>query len=339
MSPTDHQKMSAFCARIGLEPLVIQGAGGNASWKDGATLWVKASGTRMAEAEARNIFVPVDLHHLRQKLALGDFSIEPKTMNEGALRPSIETLLHGLMPQKYVLHVHAVDPLALLIRQDANSILVNCLANSLIWIFVDYHKPGADLAKAINDCVDDLNDIDVVFMANHGIVIAAETMEELEKKLLLVLEKTHQTPAVENENDFFSHHIPAKLRSHYRFAETWAVNRLAYTQDLLNLCKSHWVMYPDHAIFLGARPTCLSEDAADEDFHLVDNVILLEGIGVLVRKDANASVVEQLQCYGDVLARVDVTVPLCTLSDEQVCDLLNWDAEQYRQLQAQKRLL
>ena len=58
-----------YCARIGQEPLLVQGAGGNVSWKDGGTLWIKASGAWLADAEKDDIFVPADLDTLRVALA------------------------------------------------------------------------------------------------------------------------------------------------------------------------------------------------------------------------------------------------------------------------------
>ena len=30
-----------FCQSLGRDPLLVQGAGGNVSWKDGEVLWVK----------------------------------------------------------------------------------------------------------------------------------------------------------------------------------------------------------------------------------------------------------------------------------------------------------
>jgi len=32
-----------FCSRIGSDSTLVQGAGGNISWKDGNILWIKAS--------------------------------------------------------------------------------------------------------------------------------------------------------------------------------------------------------------------------------------------------------------------------------------------------------
>src|SRR5690348_5482698 len=105
-----------FCARIGRDPLLVQGAGGNVSWKDGDTLWVKASGTWLAEATQKDIFVPVDLRQLRTATARGDFSVVPVPIRATILRPSIETLLHSLMSHRIVVHLHAVDVLAHLVR-------------------------------------------------------------------------------------------------------------------------------------------------------------------------------------------------------------------------------
>jgi rhamnose utilization protein RhaD (predicted bifunctional aldolase and dehydrogenase) len=37
-------EVKTYCSQIGADPLLVQGAGGNASWKEGDTLWIKASG-------------------------------------------------------------------------------------------------------------------------------------------------------------------------------------------------------------------------------------------------------------------------------------------------------
>ena len=342
MTSTDHQEMSHLCARIGEDKLIVQGGGGNASWKDDNLLWVKASGTRLADAVAKDIFVSVDLAHLQTALQSGDYEVVPRVMDERGLRPSIETLLHGLMPQKYVLHVHAIDPLALLVRRDVALIFKECLPNDLSWRLVGYHKPGAELAASISQAADDLSEIDVVFMASHGIVIAADTLREVEEKLHRVLQATKQmTELVKEQNraKFFDgkhssikDDLPQHISAFYAFAEDGQMNALASDPQLFAMCNSHWVMYPDHAIFLGARPVCASQDELATIDEQNAEVILLEGVGVLFRQDARPAVIEQLQCYVDVIARLDMSSPLNVLSDDDIGDLLNWDAEKYRQM-------
>ena len=50
----------ALSARLGSDPLQVQGPGGNTSIKDGEVMWIKASGTELANAETQDIFVAVD---------------------------------------------------------------------------------------------------------------------------------------------------------------------------------------------------------------------------------------------------------------------------------------
>jgi rhamnose utilization protein RhaD (predicted bifunctional aldolase and dehydrogenase) len=47
--------ISAYCAEIGRDPLLVQGAGGNVSWKANDTLWIKASGTWLADAMVKDM--------------------------------------------------------------------------------------------------------------------------------------------------------------------------------------------------------------------------------------------------------------------------------------------
>ena len=53
-----NHEMLSFCSEIGMNRLLVQGAGGNASWKENDTLWIKASGTWLVDAKSHNIFLP-----------------------------------------------------------------------------------------------------------------------------------------------------------------------------------------------------------------------------------------------------------------------------------------
>ena len=47
--------LRTLSARVGADPLLVQAAGGNTSLKDGGTMWIKASGTWLKDAAARDI--------------------------------------------------------------------------------------------------------------------------------------------------------------------------------------------------------------------------------------------------------------------------------------------
>src|SRR4051812_25683172 len=107
--------------RIGRDPLLVQGAGGNTSLKDGDRLWVKSSGVRLSECRSNNAFTELDLHCVRARLATSDAEPDLSTCRRGVSggRPSIETSLHALMPQRVVAHLHSVNALAWLIVRDS----------------------------------------------------------------------------------------------------------------------------------------------------------------------------------------------------------------------------
>ena len=146
--------ISNLCENIGKDNLLVQGAGGNISWKDSKTLWVKASGTWLENANKENIFVPVSLKTINKEISNGNFSFKPSANNNSKLKPSIETILHALMKQKYVLHLHAVDVISDIIKENCNDVLNSKIPKKFYWKLIDYHTPGPDLAKSINGVIE-----------------------------------------------------------------------------------------------------------------------------------------------------------------------------------------
>ncbi len=54
------EALRRLSARVGADPLLVQAAGGNTSLKHNGLMWIKASGTWLRDAVARDIFVAVD---------------------------------------------------------------------------------------------------------------------------------------------------------------------------------------------------------------------------------------------------------------------------------------
>ena len=88
-------------------------------------LWVKASGLWLADALTRDIFVPVALEPVLAGIATD--AADPVSgavvaaLNREGLRPSIETTLHALLPHRIVVHTHSVRTIALAIRTDGEA--------------------------------------------------------------------------------------------------------------------------------------------------------------------------------------------------------------------------
>ena len=333
--PGDLPALARLSARIGADPLLIQGAGGNTSVKEDAVMWIKASGTNLADALTRDVFVPCDLEAMRAAMAAGearaDRPAEFARVADG-LRPSIETSLHAVFPQRVVVHVHCVNTLALAIRQDAPAAVAERLAG-FGWAIVPYAKPGADLARQVQAVL--TPGVDVVILRNHGLIVAAETVAEAEALLSRVVAAV-TAPAVARmpgaalaeRADVAFHPLPQEHPLH-------TVARLPH---LLQAAQAG-SLYPDHVVFCGVGAPVLGaeETPAQAAARITARglprpaFLLVPGQGALIAADASAGAQALTRCLGDVLSRLPEGAEVAPLTDAQNAELLNWDSEKYRQ--------
>lgn len=333
-----HRSFSAFCNEIGSNRLLVQGGGGNVSWKDGNLLWIKASGTSIADAMTSDIFVPVDLKELKKANSKNLFDQSPTVLDDSLRRPSIETAFHGILPQKFVVHLHEVNSLSRLVMENAESWFTQKLPKDFSWALFPYYKPGGELARAIHASNHDLATLDFILLQNHGIIVVDDELSSLSEKLKRFLDivdlSVDMTEASVSNPEF-------KLHEAVQRAFVWVsepqINKLATNPDFLRRVKENWVMYPDHAVFLGPHP-CIAEhddlmsgpieNLVEHDF------IFASGHGVLKKKNVSIGALAQLLCFADIVGRLEVDSIIRNLSRTEVDALLQWDAEKYRQRQA-----
>lgn len=332
LKPSPRSAIVDFCARAGADPLLVQGAGGNVSWKEDEVLWIKASGTWLAEAGRKDIFVPVDLAHLRNAIESGDFSASPKAIGNPDLRPSIETMLHALMPHPVVVHLHAVEVLAHLVRTECLAGLQQALGDRLVWTSVPYRRPGAELAEAVAMALAGTG-AKVVFLQNHGVVIGGADIAEVEAVLATLTDAlatpvAQALPAVDG---------PARLdiaNTEYSLLADPVVQRLATAPELSARLADAWALYPDHVVFLGSEAQVFDSVVAfaqgSDTRAQRPELVFIRGVGVYAASGFNRAKQAQLRCYADVIVRQEPHRSLHSLSPADICALLNWDAERYR---------
>ena len=335
--PHELQNLRQLSARIGADPLIIQGAGGNTSVKDGDIMWIKASGTLLADALAKDIFVAVDLPAMRQSLIAGEERADQPaafTLDEGALRPSIETSLHAVMPHRVVVHIHCVNTIAVAIRADATECLRERLAG-FNWAFVSYAKPGAHLARQVLKASDEQTD--VIVLGNHGLIVGADSVADVEMLLDRVTAALAVTARASSAPD--TEALAALSDASYQpCAASHPLHAVALSGELLSKA-TQGSLYPDHVIFCGIAVTALGPGERPQQ--AVNRIVarglpapvflLAKGKGALIRSDASAGAKAMARCLGDVLLRVPDEAKLIYLTDEQNAALLDWDAEKYRQ--------
>ena len=348
---------------------MIQAGGGNASAKydeDGKSMMViKASGFLMSEVDEAKGYAQIELDKILSiltdvkngKLSIeDDASINFRTneANIGVLRPSIETFLHALLPQRYILHVHALTTLIyasskrfladMASQWDAPNALSNKLSKALL---VPYEKPGIHLAIAMMKGVERYIahygvSPDVIILQNHGLIVASDNPDALYDAITTV------------EDDIKAHiGLPksfGKLYADQRLIKK-AINsvmkhkrifvRANEDRDLVDY-KNGMPSFPDALVFCGLEP--LNVETKNRDLSTLDlitdamtsyfdkyddfpKVVLLDTAlyfcGESIKKCLEVQDVLKIQG----IIRREVGDSLVTLSQEQAYTLLNWEAD------------
>ncbi len=315
---------------IGAQPRLVQGPGGNTSVKIDGQMWIKASGTELAEALDKNIFVAVDPAKAMAELdGAGDGSCRSALVDpDCGLRPSIETTFHAMFDHKFVFHFHSVETICHAIAEEGRKALAGKLSG-LQWVAAPYRKPGIPLTKAIREAVG-ARDIQVVVLNNHGIIIVGDTIGEV-RELIADVERRLDLP-VQAAGD-----VSVSTGDYPGWKCVPEVSALATDSELFQRATSG-TYYPDHVVFLGPAMPVLS---SDELLQLDPNefpvpAVLVEGEGVYLKSDAKPAQRAMLDCIYNVLARIPADWTLLPIGEDAEAELLNWDAEKYRQALAKR---
>lgn len=342
----DRTAFDAFLAlsqEIGRDILKTQGAGGNTSLKRDGVMWVKASGTWLAQAKDRDIMVPVMVEPLVDALRVGDVRAEKATdfvipeLNASGLRPSIETSFHAVLPQAVIAHYHCVNAIALSVLKDRDAVIAARMASlpDLSWATIPYRRPGTPLAREIEKVASGRPDVLILF--NHGIIITGDTVEEVRERIArvtaaLLVEERRGTQADRHSLEALVDGAP------FHAAEDGGSHKTALHPDNIAFAIAG-SLYPDHVIFLGTEIGVLDEGetvpAYIEVRHSkgqdVPKMLLAPGHGVLLSNELTDGGRVMARCLAEVVARIPQGADVAYLDGEQEYELTHWEAEQYRQ--------
>ena len=331
---------------IGRDRTLTQAAGGNTSLKRDGILWVKASGTWLAEAETRDIFVPVRIAPLLEALRTGDARAEKATdfvasdLSDSALRPSIETAVHAAMPQPVVLHVHCVNTIAQAVLDDGEARIAWRLTEAGLagrFAYIPYCRPGVPLARQIARIASER--IDILVLGNHGLIVAGTDLADAARRLDAVVAALAITPRPTPGTPDTAALSELAAGTPYRLPGDATAHHLARDPDSLRVARAG-PLYPDHVIFLGETiGTIAPEKAAMAQFLAsweaapgdAPSLLLVQGVGVLVHERLTAGGEALVGCLVDVAARIPADAALNPLTTDDIHHLTHWEAETYRQ--------
>jgi rhamnose utilization protein RhaD (predicted bifunctional aldolase and dehydrogenase)/NAD(P)-dependent dehydrogenase (short-subunit alcohol dehydrogenase family) len=185
-------KLSRF---YGSDPSIVLAGGGNTSCKVDDVLYVKGSGTSLA-AMTRDGFVKMDRNKLSD-LANATLDADPETREsqyrdsitdarcepEKNQRPSVEVLLHHLVPGRYVVHSHATIANTLTCHTRGRELAEEIFGDDIVWI--PYVDPGFILAQTLKQALQEHQartgnrPVKAILMANHGLIVAGDAPEAI----------------------------------------------------------------------------------------------------------------------------------------------------------------
>ncbi|MCL2320225.1 MAG: class II aldolase/adducin family protein [Treponema sp.] len=203
----------------GSNPDYVIAGGGNTSFKDQDTLCIKGSGMALADAVPA-AFVRMDRKALaaiwdktypaesdaREKAVLADL-LAARKAGEEQKRPSVETMLHDLLPFKYVVHLHPALVNGLTCSKQGKAAMERIFAEEAIWI--PSTNPGYILSLKVKKALDGYTakhgkPAAIIFLQNHGVFAAADSVagiKDIYRDIMQRLEKnSKRQPDFSNES-------------------------------------------------------------------------------------------------------------------------------------------
>ena len=183
-------KISQF---YGSDSRYVIAGGGNTSYKNADTLWVKASGHALATI-TEDGFAVLDrkkLNVISEKQYSSDTATrEEEVKNDLAAacitkdrRPSVETSLHNALSASFIVHLHPTFVNGLMCSQQAEEMTHKLFGDEALYI--PYIDPGYILFKEVESQIREYtkkhgHEPSIILLQNHGIFVGAESTEKIQ---------------------------------------------------------------------------------------------------------------------------------------------------------------
>lgn len=252
--------------RVGRSPFLVQGAGGNTSFKRNGTLLVKASGVFLKDMRENHGYVGCHIAPIRRYLGAVVYSPRRESEFDSVIRryilpeanfgePSIETGLHAVLKSRYVIHTHNVYANVFNCMVGGEKLLKKIFPAGY-FLFVPYNNPGLALARSLYQISEKRKIPLALFLKNHGLI-------------------THHDRALEALR--LTEYITEQLRRYLRRAAPF--RPFVVRQRRADLSRH---LFPDSAVYSQIDPARLSQ-TKKKVFYEISSVTryLLESINRL----------------------------------------------------------
>lgn len=365
--------------KYGGDDSFVLAGGGNTSYKNETTLYIKASGTTLADITADGM---VRMNRARlDAIWQQQYSSDPGERERQALadlmaareagetkRPSVETLLHELLQQQYVVHLHPALVNGLTCSANGKAVAAELYPEGMLWIPVV--NPGYVLASHIRSAIESHLAAGkeypyILFLENHGVFVASDSLEEIDRVYSDLRDRLSTRLA--RKPDVSAEPVPgdsllsryagllAEVYEHLGIAPTLEtktilnpeVRRIVSSEEAFEVLKDFGYT-PDHLVYCKAAPLWIPqgiEDDEREDFveervtrfleeHLVaPRVVAVEGAGVIAIADTHPVVENAAALFLDLVKLVAFAESFGgpqRMPKDKIDFILNWEVESYR---------
>ena len=358
-----------FSNYYGSQPELVLAGGGNTSAKQGNVLYIKASGTALATITADGV-VKMDRTLLAQMFmkkypedddareaeALADL-MAARMPGEEAKRPSVETTLHGLFPQTFVLHLHPALVNGLTCGKNGEAIARDLFGDDFLWI--EICRPGYILAKLCYEEIEKYSrrtgkTVSTVILQNHGIFMAADTVEELDtilRKVMAALEQwvkrqpdLSAVTGIPEEAEKIACKVSKLYSENSSVIYDGNTEARRFSQSEKTAAPLMLPFTPDHIVYCRAFPLFI-ESAGDLEQKFAEykkangyapKIVIAKGLGFFAvgqnEKDAKTAQVLFNDAIKVAVYSESFGGPL-HMTEELVDFIINWEVESYRQKQ------
>jgi rhamnose utilization protein RhaD (predicted bifunctional aldolase and dehydrogenase)/NAD(P)-dependent dehydrogenase (short-subunit alcohol dehydrogenase family) len=206
---------------LGGDPALVLHGGGNTSVKttavdlmgdDAEVLCVKGSGWDMGAIEPEGLPAVrlAPLRKLRARDVLTDEDMvavqRANLLNPAAPNPSVETLLHAFVPQKFVDHTHSTAVLSLVDQPDGEDICRDVYGPRMG--VVPYIMPGFALAKKSAEVFEQNDSAIGLILHKHGIFTFGDTAREAYEHMIEMVSLAEAHIARKRKAVFVTRQLP-----------------------------------------------------------------------------------------------------------------------------------
>lgn len=349
--------LAAMSNKYGADPAYVLAGGGNTSFKSDKNLWVKGSGTSLATIKAED-FVVLEREKLEAMWSV-TYPEEEKAREAAVLsdmmaarvegenrRPSVETLLHNLFPHQFILHVHPALVNGVTCGKEGKAAMQRLFPGA---VWVDACKPGYILALECKTMMDAYKaehgkDVDLLFLENHGIFFAGNSVEEVDTLATKVMDGLNA--AVKRHPDLTEVECDAEKVSAAKaklvalYGEGARVEFLS-NKEILSYDPTTKSLSPDHIVYAKAKQLSVCEkcdlEAAFASFEAENGykpkIVFYKGLGMfscgMSENEAKTAGIVMLDAI-KVVAYAESFGGVSPMPEFLIDFIINWEVESYR---------